>query len=172
VWYFTAALFVSCAFARRAGADEPVRVEVHDPGAYPPPAARWGLLAVGAGTTLAWYGGSVGASYLWPDAPGARDLRVPVVGPWLALGDTGCADDNPGCSKLGVILRAVITALDGVAQAGGIAVMGEALFLPTANPRPERARTPRRYNAGSVVWKPAPIFTGKDQLGLGIVGQF
>ncbi len=167
------ALVAGCSLSANARADEPVRVPVYDPGAYPPPSARYGLLAAGAGTTLAWYGGSVAFSYLWPEAPGARDLRIPVAGPWLALGHTGCADDNPGCGSLMVVARAILTTLDGVAQAGGLAIAGEALFLPTAAPAAPgfRARASHsRRRALSV--RPTPFFAGKDGLGVGVAGQF
>jgi hypothetical protein len=167
-WVAALVSILGCSLARDASADEPVRTESYDPGVYPPPSARWGLLAAGAGTTLVWYGGAVGFSYLWPDAPGANDLRVPIAGPWLALADTGCADDNPDCSTFTVVLRAILTAVDGIGQAGGLAVVGEALFLPTAAAPSSPA--PRRQAALSV--KPVPMLAGGGAVGFGLVGQF
>lgn len=157
--------------APRAHADEPVRTEVYDPGEYPPPSAPWGVFAVGLGSTLVWYGGAAGASYLWPDAPGAHDLRIPVAGPWLALGHTGCADNNPDCSTFSIIARLVGTALDGVGQVGGVALMAEALFLPTAVPSPTKRRATLH---GRHAWRvrPAPLVTGKSGVGFGLMGEF
>lgn len=168
---FVVALALGCLTTKPAGADEPVRVTVYDPGEYPPPSARWGLLAVGAGTSLAWYGGGLACSYIWPDAPGARDLRIPVAGPWMALADTGCADGDPDCSTFMVVTRAILTTLNGIGQAGGLAVVGEALFLPTATPEPAARRTAlRRTNALRV--QALPVLAPEGGVGLGVFGQF
>jgi hypothetical protein len=148
-----------------------VRVVTYDPGEYPPPSARWGLLAVGAGTSVAWYGGGLACSYLWPDAPGASDLRIPVAGPWMALADSGCADDDPDCSTLWVVTRAVLTALNGVGQIGGLAVVGEALFLPTASPR-AALRRPSSEHASALRLRPLPMLTPRGGVGFGVLGQF
>ena len=78
------------AVPRVALAEEPTLDAVtYNPTELPPDAARGRVLLVGLALTAGWYGASVGTSYLWPDAPNARDLRLPVVGPWLALADTG-----------------------------------------------------------------------------------
>ncbi len=175
----TGKLLVSAAIAltavlapSAARADEPVRPAPHDVGVYPQESTRLPLLLVGFGATAVWYGGAAGFSYLWPGAPGANDLRIPVAGPWMALKDTGCADNDPGCSTLIVVLRAILTTMDGVGQAGGIAVMGEALFLPTyadgAAPAP-RARL-RRSSALEI--QPVPIVGDHGSVGLGVVGRF
>lgn len=154
--------------ARSAHADEPERPTEELPGEYPRGATQPKLILAGAATTAAWYGAAVGFSYLWPDAPGAEDLRIPVAGPWMALGDTGCADDNPNCSTFTVVLRAVLTAIDGVGQAGGLAVVIEGLFLPTAPDVPVRdTRKPPALRL-----RPVPVAIGKDTLGFGVVGQF
>ncbi len=158
-----------------AGADEPVRPERFDPSDYPPPHARWNLLLAGAGTTAAWYGAAVGFSYLWPDAPGADDLRIPVAGPWMALADTGCADDDPGCSTFTVVLRAILTTMDAVGQTGGVAVMVEALATPTQVATPQRKKLPPvrlRREGAKIEWRPVPYTAGKDGFGLGIAGHF
>ena len=161
-------------FARSAAADEPVAREVHDPGAYPPPAVRTNMLIAGAATTVVWYGAAVGFSYWFPDAPGADDLRIPVAGPWMALADTGCADDDPGCSTFIVVLRAILTTIDGVGQAGGLAIMAEALFVPTQERRPRSALLPMRKleHAPSFELRPVPFVAARDGLGLGVVGRF
>ena len=157
-----------------AAADEPVRPEAHDPGIYPPPGSGVGLMLAGLGTTAFWYGGAVSFSYLWPDAPGADDLRIPVAGPWMALADTGCAETNPDCGLFGVILRAVLTTIDAVGQTGGVAVMVEGAFLPTSEGRPAKKRRlppPRLQRAPEADVSAVPFVSG-DAVGVGFVGRF
>lgn len=159
--------------AAPAHADEPVRPTHVDPDVYPPPSTQWSLALVGLGVTTAWYGAALGFSYAWPDAPGAEDLRIPVAGPWMALGETGCADDDPGCSTFTVVLRAILTTMDAVGQTGGVLVAAEAMFLPTQEPsaRPKRRPLPRLEREGFTV-RPVPYAAGKDGVGLGLVGRF
>lgn len=135
------------------------------PPEYPPPSARTSLALAGAGVFAAWYAGSVGASLLWSDAPGASDLRIPVVGPWLSLQHTGCADSEPDCSTAMVVIRALLTVMDGVGQLGGLGAIGEAIFLPTASARPGS-----EAKRGSV--RAAPFVAGSDGVGLGVLGAF
>jgi hypothetical protein len=162
------------ATVRPALADEPVRPTRVDTGAYPPPETRWKLALVGLGVTSAWYGAAVGFSYAWPDAPGADDLRIPVAGPWMALADTGCADDDPGCSTFTVVLRAILTTMDAVGQAGGVLVAAEALFMPTQEQAgaPRRRPLPRLESRSGVRVRPTPFTAGRDGVGLGVVGSF
>lgn len=158
--------------SQRARADEPVRPRHHDVGVYPHTSARLPLFLVGAGTTAVFYGAAAGASYLWPTAPGAKDLRLPLVGPFMALGKTGCAVNNPGCNTLFVVLRAILTSIDGVAQVGGVGVMGEALFLPTTIDSPAARRRARRQSAKAFEIHPVPFVSGSDGVGLGVIGRF
>lgn len=151
--------------AAPASADEPVRPDAADPGAHPPRGTGTTLVLAGLGTTAFWYGGAVGFSYLWPDAPGADDLRVPVAGPWMALADTGCAKTDPDCSLFTVVIRAILTTVDAVGQTGGVLVAGEGVFLTTRDRR--TPPTPRRR----VGVTPVP-FTSGDALGIGVVGAF
>jgi hypothetical protein len=172
-WFVTLLMALGAfSVALPASADEPTPTVYYDPNAYPPPSARWGLAAVGVGAFAVWYGGAVGFSYIWPDAPGAEHLRTPLVGPWLALGETGCADDDPDCSTFVVVLRAILTTIDGVAQAGGVAAVGEALFMPTVEPGPtpppKRLRLERRPSSKLRV---TPVMT-QGALGLGFSGTF
>lgn len=156
-----------------ARADEPQRPSYVDPDVYPPSGTQLNLALAGLGAASAWYGAAVGFSYLWPDAPGANDLRIPVAGPWMALADTGCADDDPGCSTFVVVLRAILTTMDAVGQAGGVLVAAEAAFLPTQEVAPPQKRPlPRLRREQSLTVRPVPVVAGRDGLGLGIVGQF
>jgi hypothetical protein len=172
---FGGAVLLGVAFApRAAAADEPERPVYYDSSVYPPPSTRYKLALVGVAVSAAWYGAAYGFSALWPDAPGAEDLRIPVAGPWMALGKTGCADDDPDCSTLIVVLRAVLTTIDGVGQAGGLAVAAESLFLPTAtqSPAPRRRRRAKPIEGtDSFELRPAPVLTGRS-LGLGVAGTF
>ena len=162
-----------------AAADEPVPPDVSDPGAYPPPTARWRLFGVGAAATAVWYGGAVGLSYAWPSAPRASDLRIPIAGPWLALSATGCPASDPDCSTFIVVLRAVLTGIDGVGQVGGLAAMAEAVFMPTAGPigQATARRAPTTSapteDADRVFVQVRPFtMVGKDNLGVGLWGRF
>lgn len=144
---------------------EPAAVprEVLEP-EYPPPSARTSLALTGSAVFVGWYGVALGWSYLEPDAPGATDLRIPVVGPWMAVGQAGCSKGNPDCSTAWVVVRAILQAMDGVGQAGGLAVIGESLFLPTREP--VRART-----SVAPSLRPVPFVAG-DALGFGFHGSF
>lgn len=157
-----------------ARADEPQRPSYVDPDVYPPPNTQLKLAAVGLGVTGVWYGAALGFSYMWPDAPGAKDLRTPVAGPWMALGKTGCADDDPGCSTFIVVLRAILTTMDAVGQTGGVLVAGEALFMPTqeVSTAPRKRAPARLRREQSFVARPVPFTAGKDAVGLGLVGRF
>lgn len=154
-----------------ARAEEPLRVRRFEPDAYPTGSTRTGLVLAGLGTTAVWYGLAAGASFVWDEAPGADDLRIPVVGPWLALGDTGCASTNPDCGTLGVVVRAVLTIIDGVGQAGGLLIATEAVFLPTRE-APTGSERNSRGPAQSFSVRPAP-WVGRDSgVGLSLVGAF
>jgi hypothetical protein len=148
-----------------AAADEPVRPVESRPGDYPPAGTQTTVVIAGVATTAVWYGLAAGASALWPDAPGADKLRIPIAGPWMALADSGCADNDPDCGTFTVVLRAVLTTIDGVAQAGGLAVAAEGLFLPTRAPRrASSARTPRVLGA--------PTSFGSRGVGVSLFGSF
>lgn len=172
-----------------AAADEPEREVHHDPTAYPAPSARLPLFAVGAATTLVWYGGAVGGSYLYPTANGADELKIPIAGPWMSLAETGCPSTTPNCSTFWMVVGGILKGFSGIGQAGGIFVMLEGLFLPTVEPRakatragwdlarPARSRDSHatsplpaaRGMTSSVVVMPAPLPGGG---GLSLVGLF
>ena len=166
-WYSALAAGLTClAVATPASADEPVRYERHDPDVYPPDGARPNMFVAGAVTTGVWYGAAISFSYLWPDAPGANDLRIPVAGPWMALADTGCADNDPGCSTFTVVLRAILTSIDAVGQAGGLLIMAEAAFLRTSSGAPKQKPKPKAARVSASPW------VSGDAMGLGVFGSF
>jgi hypothetical protein len=173
-----AAIGVLAPWAGVARADEPTLAEAHyDPNEYPPPGTRTRLLLTGAGLTVGWYAASVGTSYLWKNAPNAKDQRIPVVGPWLALRDVGCGPKEPECETAVVVFRTAVTVISGVGQLGGLIVLWEGLFLdsgpPAADAHAPKAASARdqRERAG-VDWAPSPIALPDGSLGLGVVGRF
>jgi len=136
---------------------------------YPPPSARRNLVIAGLGSTAAWYGAALAASYAWPDTVGANDLRIPVAGPWMALSHSGCGNVSD-CSKVIVVLRAIATTLDAIGQAAGLAIAAEGLFMPTQERKRERA-TPLDDRASG--FKLRPTFdAGKNTVGFGVLGVF
>jgi hypothetical protein len=150
-----------------AAAEEPTidQIEYH-PAELPPPGARTRALVVGAALTVGWYGAAVGTSFLWPDAENAKDLRLPVVGPWLALGDTGCAASESRCTTVTVIARTAFAVVSGVGQAGGLFAIAEGIFMDTGSGAAAgRARAPERS------WTAAPMML-PDGGGLEVVGRF
>jgi hypothetical protein len=157
-------------------ADEPRPPESDtNPRTRPHSPAQVNLMLLGAGITAVWYGAAVGTSYLWPDSDGAASLRIPVAGPYMALAKTGCSDTEPLCDTLDVIVRTVFTALSAIGQTGGVLVLGEGLFLPTA-PRARRAA----HSEASPAWlKPVgpkisvtPVAVGRSGFALSLSGNF
>ncbi len=109
---------------------------------FPPESTRWKLVLGGLGMTAVWYGAAAGASFAFPDAPGARDLRTPIVGPWQAIANNGCSADEPDCSGIIVALRTIVTAIDGLGQAAGPLLLLEGIFLRTGASEPSRSPRP------------------------------
>jgi hypothetical protein len=122
------------------------------------------LLIAGGVTVASWYALALGSSYIWPDTVGAKDLRIPVAGPWMSFAHSGCGR-VASCSEVIVVIRAIATALDGVGQATGLAIAGEGLFLPT--------QEPKRVPAESARFELHPSFdAGKNTVGFGVLGVF
>jgi hypothetical protein len=150
----------------------------------PPDGTRARLLLTGTALTAGWYGIGVGTSYLWPDAKNARDLRLPVVGPWLALGDTGCGSKERNCRDAVLIIRTLAAVLSGVGQAGGLLAIAEGLFLDTgtvpagapgaaapgaAAPRTERPQALQQSRG--LAWAAVPVVL-PDGAAIQVVGHF
>ena len=146
-----------------ARAEEPPPAD--DVHRYPPSDVRWKLVGGGVAFTGVMWGASYLAASQWPDAsPGIGALKVPVVGPWVALFQNECPASDPSCGAI-LYVRAILEIVDGLAQAGGLAVAAEGLFITTESSKPER----RRPAAASV--RAVPIVTGSTT-GAGIVGTF
>lgn len=167
-----------------AHAEEPTIDEVrYHPTELPPDGTRSRLLLTGAGLTLGWYGIALGTSYLYPNAPNARDLRLPVVGPWMALDGVRCGSGERNCRDAVLVIRTALAVLSGVGQAGGLLGVVEGLFLPSpaANPaadiRPSaRHSTPTRQSArpstaAKSSWAAVPVVL-PDGAGIELVGRF
>lgn len=171
-----------------AHAEEPVAPEapvaVSPPPAppasdQPPPGARTSHIVAGAATTVISYGLALGASFLVEpeEFNGSKDLRIPIAGPWLALGKTGCPTASPDCSTVTLVIGAILTVFDGVTQAGGLGIIGEGLFLNTSSSRAASQKAegpgqaPRQHAAVPAV-RAVPLNFGKDGVGLGVVGTF
>ncbi|HEY6726092.1 MAG TPA: hypothetical protein VI197_18785 [Polyangiaceae bacterium] len=168
---------VSFIAARPASADEPEREVRHDPTAFPAPSTRLPLFAIGAATSLVWYGGAVGGAYLYPTANGADELKIPIAGPWMSLAETGCPSTTPDCSTFWMVVGGILKGFSGIGQAGGVLLMVEGLFLPTVEPRTKAASTRWQLTlddhatsaSSSVVVLPAPLPGGA---GLSVLGLF
>jgi hypothetical protein len=150
-----------------AAAEEPTidQIEYH-PAELPPSGARTRALVVGAALTAGWYGAAVGTSFLWPDAENAKDLRLPVVGPWMALGDTGCAASESRCTTVTVIARTALAVVSGVGQAGGLFAIVEGIFMDTGSPA-----AAGRARASARSWTATPVML-PDGGGFEVMGRF
>ena len=130
----------------------------------PPEGARLNLALAGVAVTGAWYGLALGGSFAFPSARASDELRIPVIGPWMGIADTGCQERDPNCSTVLLVIGAILMGIDGVGQAGGVGVALESLFLPT--------RKPARNATAHPSVRPVPITSGKDGVGLGLAGVF
>jgi hypothetical protein len=133
---------------------------------YPPAGARWRALVAGSGMTLVAYGGSALMGALWDQVPGSDMLFIPVAGPWIAVGKSGCApseETTPGegdCEAL-IGLRAALFIVDGLLQAAGLVIVGEGIFMKTEDPEaPPKAAI-----------LPMPIVS-EHSVGFGVMGTF
>src|SRR5690242_10984853 len=105
-WLGIAAAFAASAAAPAAHAEPPATSAAAaatetdaEPPDYPPPSTRWAVAGVGLAAAGAFYGMGAGMSYAYPDVPGMKDLRKPVIGPWIAVSHSDCGTD-PDCSNV------------------------------------------------------------------------
>ncbi len=161
------ALFAAVAQAEEPGATSPAPAAPSTD--LPPPSARTATIVGGAATTAVSYGLALGASYLWAEDElrGSKDLRIPIAGPWMALSKTGCPTSDPGCSTVTLVIGAILEVFDGVAQAGGLGIIGEGLFLNTSSGKPAR----KAELTGPTV-RAVPFNFEKGGVGLGVIGTF
>jgi hypothetical protein len=145
---------------------------IHHPEEHPPSAAQAKLLLLGTAVLAGWYVAAIIPSYSFPHAQGAHELRYPMVGPWMSLAESKCETGNPHCdSTVMVVVRAVLTALDGVGQAGGLALMVEGAFMRTG-PNSLSVAAPKQRKP-SARWKVSPVPLLADHVvGVGLAGRF
>lgn len=166
---------VALAFSPQARADEPTQAQVeYSPDRYPAKGTGSSLILAGSGIALGGYAIGFGTSYLWADAPTASDLKLPVVGPVLALAGAGCGSDEAGgCGTLVVVVRSVFAAFSGIGQLGGLALITEGIFLPTSDAPSSALSASDLQHAESVT--PRFVFSpvaSDTTLGFNVAGQF
>lgn len=180
--------FASIAFAATLGcalfASSEARAEEPPPPPvrYPPSSVRPRLIAGGLLITGIGYGAAILGSEAGPNWPGAQELKVPVIGPWWALGLNRCperTDVNFLTGKPSVFrekcegyeyLRAGLLILDGLVQAAGLAIVVEAITMKTeATASPKKSAM--RFDLGSVTFHPTPLIS-PTVAGLGLTGTF
>lgn len=144
-------------FTHRVEADEPQPVHRFSDDRLPTPDARLNLALLGTAVTVGFYGASLGASYLWPEVRGAEDLRIPVAGPWMAVGRTRlCSQDQDAtasCNDATRIIGAVLFALDGLGQAGGLALLAQSIFMRTSPSSTDASHQGWTAEARSAQWR-------------------
>jgi hypothetical protein len=145
-----------------AAAPTPVVVAPAVEALHPPSSIRLKLALGGVAVAGGAYAISYAMASNFPEVPGSAQLKIPVVGPWLALGKSGCATDDPDCGAK-VVLRGFLLVIDGLAQLGGLGLIGEGVFTKTD---PAGAT-----KASAFTIRPAPLVTG-SVTGLGFVGSF
>lgn len=133
----------------------------------PPPGARFTHIVAGLSTTAISYGAAAGVSFLFPEIRGSKDLRIPIAGPWMTLAQTGCPTNDPDCSVAPLVFTGIFTVVSGITQIGGLAIVGEGLFLNTSS-----GARPASRKAAAPTLRAVPMDFGKGSAGLGFVGTF
>lgn len=169
---------------------------------YPPFSNRFKVLAAGVAITGAAWGVTFAASRGWPERtcivgaayayvpgsvsptnplgtpcasgpPGSSQLGIPIVGPWIALGKSGCASDEPTCSVAKPILRGIAYGIDGVVQLAGLGLIVEALVMKTepSGSEPAKKSSPLALHFHGLEMTPLPVVT-PSMSGIGVIGTF
>jgi hypothetical protein len=130
---------------------------------YPPTSVRYSLVGAGVVMFGVPYGLSIMSAAVWPGTPGSTWLYGPVIGPWAALAQSGCSEDDPECDTAIVVVRGVLYVLDGFAQIGGLGLLGEGIFMTTE--AEDEAPAPKT----SIVVAPV---ASPEMSGVGVLGTF
>ncbi|MEM1031806.1 MAG: hypothetical protein AAGN82_15750, partial [Myxococcota bacterium] len=140
---------------------------------YPPTPVRYGLIGGGLGLFGAAYGTGAAFAAGFSRTPGIDALYIPVAGPWIAIGRNGCPVDNPDCGAI-VPVRAILYALEGIVQLGGLALVGEGIFMTTeatAAPSPSDEGAAEAEVSSGTSWHVTPLIS-PGMTGLGVQGRF
>ena len=97
---------------------------------YPPSSTRSSLILGGIAVTGISYGLMAMSAGLWPEIPGSDFYYVPVVGPFIGMALNDCSPDTPDCGAI-LYIRYVLLAVSGIAQGGGLGLIGEGVFMTT-----------------------------------------
>jgi hypothetical protein len=159
---------------------------------YPPFSTRFMVLTGGIFITGAAWGFAFAASRGWPEnqchitvagpfdahgqpcvsgPPGSAQLGIPVVGPWIALGKSGCASDEPNCDSARVGARGVGYVVDGIVQAAGVALFIQGLVMKTDAISSGKKPASLSFRYGDVKFDPIPLVS-HGMSGVGITGTF
>jgi len=157
-----ALLFSQPARAQSADLPSPLLAPAIEPD-LPSPAAPTNLALTGVAVTGVWYGGALGSSLIWSNAPWSGVMKIPFAGPWISLKDIECGNE-PDCTTLLVVTRAVLMSIDGLGQAAGVAFVLESVFMPSS----ARAKTKEKSARSSL--RPFPLVTA-DVVGVGLAGE-
>jgi hypothetical protein len=133
-----------------------------EPFPYPPPSVRPKLIAGGLGLLALSYGAGLLVAELSPTQPGIANVRIPVVGPWMAIPENKCIEYASTDCTPELVGRAFIYSVAGLAQLGGLALITEAIVMKTQVPAP-------KPEAATIM--PMPIVT-PTMVGIGFAGKF
>jgi hypothetical protein len=134
---------------------------------YPPSSVRPKIIGGGIAVTAIAYGVGFVAAETWPEAPGASSLKIPIVGPWMAIAQNKCGDPNEKDCTGSIWIRGVLTAIGGIAQLAGLGLVAEGIAMKTEAP----AAKPDAASTTAFVVRPVPIVT-PTVAGVGLVGTF
>ncbi len=158
---------------------------------YPPTSTRWKVMGGGLGLTALGYGLSYFSATQNPKVPGLNDLKIPIVGPWIAIGHSGCANiSTPGLLQLkppaatpatvtvfstpngdcgsALAFRGILLVVDGLMQAGGLGLILTGILMKTEAKRP----TPvLGFRFGEATVEATPLFQ-PTLTGIGLSGTF
>jgi hypothetical protein len=129
---------------------------------YPPSSVRPKLIIGGLALTGVFYGTGFLVSELAPDQPGISKLRIPIVGPWLAMPENKCVEERSTDCTPELVGRIAIYGIAGLAQLGGLALITEAIVMKTQAPTP---------NVEAAFIAPVPIVS-PNMVGFGFAGRF
>lgn len=136
---------------------------------YPPSSVRVPIIVSGLLITGAAWGVAFGCGMGWPEVPGSKELRIPIVGPWLALGKSGCAPDDPDCGAK-VYVRGVLYVIDAITQLAGLGLVAQGIFMKT-EAKAKSAAPFLGVKKGDFSLAPVPG-AGPSSPGLSVVGTF